>query len=541
MPDLMLVGQISQALNYICFKQRTIWSKISRLFVGRIEDRSGMSILIKNGTVVNDDSMFPADVLITDGKIAGVGSSIATSGENVQVIDATGRYVMPGGIDPHTHLQMPFMGATAADDFVSGTQAAVAGGTTMVIDFVIPNKEMGVLAAYKQWREWADPKVCCDYGLSMAITFWNETVAKEMEEVVKPEYGVNSFKFFLAYKDYFMVEDGEFYQGMLTCSRIGAVARVHAENGSVIKERCKALLEQGVTGPEGHPQSRPEELEAEATNRACMMATQANCPVYIVHCMTKGAAKAIADHRQRGYVVFGEPIAAGLALDGSHYYNPDWEHAARYVMSPPLSRDPTTPDFLMDMLAAGELQLIGTDNCTFTTAQKAMGLNDFTKIPNGVNGIEDRMGIAWERGVYRAKIDPMKFVSITSSMAAKIFNIYPKKGRIAIGSDADVVIWNPNASRVISKSTHHHAIDYNVYEGQVIHGLAETTISRGKIVWTKNQLQTTPGSGKFIPLLPFSPIAYASHEQRAQMMKPKIVKREKRSSAGGHGGNGARE
>ncbi|CAJ0602800.1 unnamed protein product [Cylicocyclus nassatus] len=497
-----------------------------------------MSILIKNGTVVNDDSMFSADVLITDGKIVEVGPSIATSGANVQVIDATGRYVIPGGIDPHTHLQMPFMGTTAADDFVSGTQAAVAGGTTMIIDFVIPNKEMPVLAAYKQWREWADPKVCCDYSLSMAITFWNENVAKDMEELVKPEYGVNSFKFFLAYKDYFMVEDGEFYQGMLTCSKIGAVARVHAENGSVIKERCAALLAQGITGPEGHPQSRPEELEAEATNRACMMATQANCPLYVVHVMTKGAAKAIAEHRQKGYVVFGEPIAAGLAVDGSHYYSPDWEHAARYVMSPPLSRDPTTPDFLMDMLAAGELHLIGTDNCTFTNKQKAMGLHDFTKIPNGVNGIEDRMGVVWERGVHRGKIDPMKFVSITSSMAAKIFNIYPKKGRIAVGSDADVVIWNPNASRVISKSTHHHAIDYNIFEGQVVHGLAETTISRGKIVWTNNQLQTTPGSGKFVPLPPFSPIAYASHEQRAKMMAPRTVKRGLRTPAGGDGAQG---
>ncbi|KHJ96241.1 phenylhydantoinase domain protein [Oesophagostomum dentatum] len=200
---------------------------------------------------------------------------------------------------------------------------------------------------------------------------------------------------------------------MLTCSKIGAVARVHAENGSVIKERCKALLAAGVTGPEGHPQSRPEELEAEATNRACMMATQANCPLYVVHVMSKGSAKAIASHRQKGHVVFGEPIAAGLALDGSHYYNPDWNHAAQYVMSPPLSRNPNTPDILMDMLAAGELHLIGTDNCTFTLKQKQMGLKDFTKIPNGVNGIEDRMSIAWERGVHKGKIDPMKFVSIT--------------------------------------------------------------------------------------------------------------------------------
>ncbi|EPB68956.1 dihydropyrimidinase [Ancylostoma ceylanicum] len=481
-----------------------------------------MSILIKNGTVVNEDAMFKADVLITDGKIASVGENLTAGGGNIQVLDATDRFVIPGGIDPHTHLQMPFMGQVAADDFYNGTRAAVAGGTTMVIDFAIPSKTMLPLASYKQWREWADPKVCCDYGLSMAITFWSPDVEKEMEEVVKPEYGVNSFKFFLAYSGAFMVRDEEFYQGMLTCARIGAVARVHAENGSVIAERCKALLKEGVTGPEGHTQSRPEELEAEATNRACMMATQANCPLYVVHVMSRGAAKAIAEHRQKGYVVFGEPIAAGLALDGSHYWNPDWMHAARYVMSPPLSRDPSTKEALMDMLAAGQLHLVGTDNCTFTSEQKKMGLNDFTKIPNGVNGIEDRMSIVWEKGVHSGKIDPMRFVQVTSAMAAKIFNVYPRKGRIAIGSDADVVIWNPKLSR---------AIDYNVFEGQVLHGVAETTISRGKIVWMNNKLNVQAGAGQFVPLLPFAPIAYASNAQKAQAQAFRSVKREAKPEA----------
>uniref|UniRef100_A0A0K0DHT8 dihydropyrimidinase n=1 Tax=Angiostrongylus cantonensis TaxID=6313 RepID=A0A0K0DHT8_ANGCA len=475
-----------------------------------------MSLLIKNGTVVNEDAMFKADILVSDGVIVEIGSSLK-AGNDFQVLDAEGKMVIPGGIDPHTHMQLPFMGGVAVDDFYHGTRAALAGGTTMIIDFVIPTKESTPLPAYKEWREWADPKVCCDYGLSMAITSWNPKVEREMEEVVKPEYGINSFKFFLAYAGMFMVHDDEFYQGLLTCSRVGALARVHAENGPVIAEKSKALLKQGITGPEGHAQSRPEELEAEATNRACVLASQANCPLYVVHVMSNGAAKAIAHHRQKGNVIFGEPIAAGLAVDGSHYYNKDWCHAARYVMSPPLSRDPSTPEALMDLLAAGELHLTGTDNCTFNCEQKMAGRHDFTKIPNGVNGVEDRMSVVWDKGVHTGKIDPMRFVQITSSMAAKIFNIYPKKGRIAVGSDADIVIWNPTATRTISKNTHHHAVDFNIFEGMTVHGVTEITISRGRVVWMNNTLTVEAGSGRFIPLKPFSPIAFATIQQRAKV------------------------
>ncbi|KJH47220.1 dihydropyrimidinase [Dictyocaulus viviparus] len=546
-----------------------------------------MALLIVNGTVVNEDAMFKADVLIKDGIIIDVGLSLKVE-DDVEVLDANGKLVIPGGIDPHTHMQLPFMGEVAVDDFYHGTRAALAGGTTMIIDFIIPTKESSPILAYNQWRKWADPKVCCDYALSMAITSWNSTVQREMEQLVKPEYGINSFKFFLAYSGMFMVSDEEFYQGMLICSRLGALARVHAENGSVIAEKSRALLEQGVTGPEGHAQSRPEELEAEATNRACVMASQANCPLYVVHVMSRGAAEVIAHHRQKGNIVFGEPIVAGLAVDGSHYYDEDWSHAAQYVMSPPLSRDPSTPETLMDLLAAGELHLTGSDNCTFNCHQKLVGRYDFTKIPNGVNGVEDRMSLVWDRGVHSGKIDPMRFVQITSgelhltgsdnctfnchqklvgrydftkipngvngvedrmslvwdrgvhsgkidpmrfvqitsSMAAKLFNIYPKKGRIAVGSDADIVIWNPMKNRTISKDTHHHVVDYNIFEGMVVHGVAETTISRGKIVWKNNILTVEAGYGRYVPLLPFAPVAFATISQRAKVMAPKAVKRD---------------
>ncbi|CAJ0932622.1 unnamed protein product, partial [Mesorhabditis belari] len=481
------------------------------------------ALLIKNGTIVNDDEILKADVLVKNGKIVEIGQNLHSEG--AVLVEADGRLVIPGGIDPHTHMQLPFMGEVAVDDFYTGTRAALAGGTTMIIDFVIPSKDSTPLKAYKQWRDWADPKVCCDYALSMAITTWNEEVSKEMQMVTMPEYGINSFKFFLAYKGVFMVQDDEFYQGMLQCAKIGALARVHAENGPVIAEKAKALLDMGITGPEGHTQSRPEELEAEATNRACVLAGQANCPLYVVHVMSKGAARAIAHHRQKGSVVFGEPIAAGLGTDGSHYYSEDWLTAARHVMSPPLSRDPTTPEALMKLLACGELHLVGTDNCTFNCQQKLAGKHDFTKIPNGVNGVEDRMSIVWERGVHRGVMDPMRFVAVTSSTCAKIFNIYPRKGRIAVGSDADIVIWNAKATKVISKDHHHQAVDYNIFEGQEVHGVAEMTISRGNIVWEDGQLSVEGGAGKFVHLPPYCPYVFAAVQQREKVIQPRAVKR----------------
>ncbi|KAI3418729.1 Dihydropyrimidinase 2 [Globodera pallida] len=487
-------------------------------------------LLIFGGTVVNDDQMLRADVLVEDGKITAIDPGLAsmlsanTDGQ-MKTVDARGRLVMPGGIDPHTHMQLPFMGTVAVDDFYHGTKAALAGGTTMIIDFAIPNKQQTPLEAYHLWRNWADPKVCCDYGLSMAITSWNERVKEEMEALVRPDYGINSFKFFLAYEGVFMVNDKEFYQGLKQCARLKALARVHAENGSIIAEKQKELLTSGLTGPEGHTQSRPEELEAEATNRACTIAEQANCPLYVVHVMTKGAAKAIEKYRRRGLVVFGEPIAAGLAADGRHYYSENYDEAASFVLSPPLSRDPSTPEALMDLLACGQLQLTATDNCTFTCEQKRMGVGNFTKIPNGVNGVEDRMSVVWEKGVCTGKLDPMRFVAVTSSTAAKIFNIYPRKGRVAVGSDADIVIWNPNRTRTISAKTHHQAVDQNIFEGMEVRGVPEVTISRGRIVWEEGTLRVQAGAGKFVPLLPDAPAVFGAHAQKEEFCKPKFVER----------------
>eukprot|EP01133_Synstelium_polycarpum_P015503 gene15503-18414_t len=444
---------------------------------------------------------FKADVLIVDGKIKEIARDIVAP-QGYRVVDATDKLVIPGGIDPHTHFQLPFMGTVAVDDFDIGTRAAISGGTTFVIDFVIPSKGESPLAAYDKWRGWADPKVNHDYSLHVAITWWSEEVAKDMEVLVK-EHGVNSFKVFMAYKNSFMVTDEEMLQVFKKCKELGALAQVHAENGDLVHDGQKKMVEMGITGPEGHEMARPEECEAEATFRAITIANRTNTPIYIVHVMSKSAANVIVAARKEGRRVFGEPIAAGLGVDGSHMWNSDWRHAAGYVMGPPIRPDPTTKEVLMDYLASGDLHCVGTDNCTFCADQKAMGKDDFTKIPNGVNGVEDRMSIVWEKGVNTGKLTPCDFVRVTSTAAAKIFNVYPRKGRVDVGCDGDLVIWDPVATKTISAQTHHHAVDFNIFEGMKVTGLASTTIVAGNVVWENNTLSTVKGSGKFVPRAPF--------------------------------------
>jgi len=448
---------------------------------------------------------------VEDRVIKQVGVDLSVPG-GTRVIDARGKLVMPGGIDTHTHCQLPFMGTHAVDDFYHGTKAGLAGGTTMIIDFVMPKPGQSLIEAYKQWRAWADPKVCCDYSLHMCVTWWSDEVGEEMRRCAQPlelgGCGINSFKMFMAYKDMLMVNDEQMLHIFKTCRAIGAIGQVHAENGEVIADNQKRLLAMGITGPEGHPMSRPEEVETEATLRACVLAHAMNCPLYVVHVMSKGAAKVIAERRKVGAVILGEPIAASLATNGTHYYNKCWRHAAGHVLSPPLREDVTTPDYLMELLAKGELQCTGTDNCTFNSAQKAMGKDDFTKIPNGVNGLEDRMSVIWERGVHSGVMTKERFVDVTSTTAAKIFNFYPQKGVIAPGSDADIVVWNPNKTRVISKDTHHHAVDFNIFEGMEVHGIPEFVIAGGRVVVDDCEVKVNQGMGRFVENPPYSPYVY---------------------------------
>ena len=355
----------------------------------------------------------------------------------------------------------------------------------------------------------------------MAITYWNENVREDMKKVCSDEIGINSFKMFMAYKDVMMLQDHEMIEVFKTCRQIGGLAQVHAENGDAIAENQKRLLEKGVTGPEGHPLSRPEEIETEAVMRACTMAHQLDCPLYVVHVMSKTAADIIVRWRNQGSVVFGEPIAASLATDGTHYYHRCWRHAAAYVLSPPLREDTTTPDYLMKLLATGDLDCTGTDNCTFNSKQKARGINDFTKIPNGVNGLEDRMSVIWERGVATGVMTKERFVEVTSTTAAKIFNFYPSKGIIAPGADADIIVWDPEKTRTISAKTHHHAVDFNIFEGMNVHGVADYVLTNGRVAVDDGQLKVSQGSGRYIKNPPYAAYVYDKVETNAvaRMMK----------------------
>ncbi|KAK7099086.1 hypothetical protein V1264_003277 [Littorina saxatilis] len=481
-------------------------------------------LLLKGGRIVNDDQSFDADIYIEDGIIKQVGNNLVIPG-GARTIDARGKLIIPGGIDTMTHMQFPFMGTTSADDFYSGTKAALAGGTTMIIDVACGQRGSSLVDTYETCREQAEGKVCCDFALQVALTWWSDQVYKEME-ILTLEKGVNAFKMFMDYKDSFMMDDSELYAAFKRCKEMGALPLVRAENGSIIALKAEELVAMGVVGPEGHELGRPEEVEAEATQRAITIADQAGSPLMIVPVMSKSSADVISAARRNGKVVFGEPIAASLGTDGTHQWNKCWRHAAGHVMGPPLRPDPSTPGYLMDLLANNDLQLAGSDNNTHNADQKALGKDDFRLIPHGVNGVEDRMSVLWEKGVRAGKMDACRFVAATSTTAAKIYNIYPKKGRIAVGSDADVVIWDPNQTRKISAQTHHQAVDFNIFEGMECHGVPLYVMSNGHVVVDEGQLKVTQGLGRFVPTPCHSEAVYGRIKARDQARCPLPVERE---------------
>jgi len=453
-----------------------------------------MTTIIRGGTIVNADRAFRGDVLCFGDKIVAVGESLDAPA-NATVIDAGGQYVMPGGIDTHTHMQLPFMGTVTADDFFSGTAAGLAGGTTTIMDFVIPNPQQSLLEAYRTWRGWAR-KSAADYTFHVAVTWWDDSVHAEMGTLVR-EHGVNSFKHFMAYKNAIMADDETLVKSFRRALELGAIPTVHAENGELVFQLQKELLAKGITGAKAHPLSRPPEVEAEAANRAIAIANVLGTPVYIVHVSCAESLDAIVRARARGQRVYGEALAGHLVIDDSVYQSEDEDFARGHVMSPPF-RSRHHQDALWHGLTGGNLHTTATDHCTFCVEQKAMGANDFTRIPNGCGGVEERMAVVWDAGVNSGRLTPSEFVRVTSTNAAQIFNMYPRKGVIAVGADADIVVWDPSGTRTISAQTQFSKGGFNVFEGRTVRGIPTHTVAAGKLVFERGDLRAEEGAGRHI-------------------------------------------
>ncbi len=479
-----------------------------------------MSIVIKGGTVVTADRESYSDVAIADGKIVAVGADLDPP-TGARVIDASGAYVMPGGIDPHTHMELPFMGTTASEDFFSGTSAGFCGGTTMIIDFVIPNPQQPLMDAYRQWREWAQ-KAAGDYSFHVAVTWWDDSVHADMGTLTR-EHGVNSFKHFMAYKGAIMCDDEVLVSSFSRARELGALCTVHAENGELVFRLQQEIYDRGIHGPEGHPLSRPPEVEGEAANRAIRIAEVLGVPLYLVHTSCEDALEAVTRAQLEGQRVFAEVLAGHLIVDDSVYRDPDWRTAAHHVMSPPF-RPKHHQDALWRGLQSGRIHTTATDHCCFCTPQKEMGAGDFRKIPNGTAGVEDRMSVLWHHGVRTGRLTPSEFVRVTSTAAAQIFNVYPRKGSVTVGADADLVVWDPSGTRTISAKTHHQNIDFNIFEGMEVVGVPAVTLSRGKVVWENGQLTSERGAGQYVDRPCFAPYYDAINKAR-ELATPTKVER----------------
>ena len=455
-----------------------------------------MSLLIKNGRIITAVDDYHGDVFIDAERVAVIGKDLSIEAD--QLIDATGKYVFPGGVDPHTHLDMPFGGTTSADDFETGTLAAAHGGTTTLIDFAIQFKGESTLAALETWHKKADGKTAIDYSFHMIVTDMEDDRLWELKHLA--DEGVTSYKLFMAYPGLLYVDDGTIFRTMRKAGENGTVVCMHAENGIVIDEIVKRALKEGKTAPKYHALTRPTRMEAEGTHRAIAIAEVADVPVYIVHLSSSDALEQVTLARNRGVNVYAETCPQYLFLDHSYYEQEGFE-GAKYVMTPAL-REKWNQDELWRGLQFGDLQSIATDHCPFCfKEQKVLGIDDFSKIPNGAPGVENRMALVHNGGVNGGRITLNKFVELTSTSAAKTFGLFPKKGTIAVGSDADLVIFNPGREETISiknPCTHHMRVDYNAYEGFRVKGFPETVISRGKVIVDNCDYVGRKGDGQFI-------------------------------------------
>jgi dihydropyrimidinase len=449
--------------------------------------------LIRGGTVVTAGDTVQADVLVDGETVATIGRGLEVAAD--RVIDATDRYVMPGGIDAHTHMDMPFGGTFSADDFESGTAAAAWGGTTTIIDFAIQDFGESVQGGFERWMAKAAGKAHVDYGFHVIVRQVNDQTLADMDALIGQ--GVTSFKLFMAYPGVFMLDDASIFRAMQRTSDNGGLIMMHAENGGAIDVLVQRYLQEGRTDPINHALTRPASMEGEATHRAIALARLAGVAVYIVHLSSRDALSAVVEARDRGAPAFAETCPQYLFLSQEDLARPDFE-GAKYVCSPPL-RPRDHQDDLWNGLVRDDLQIVSTDHCPFDYKdQKVLGRGDFSKIPNGLPGVEDRYTVLFDGGVNTGRIGLNRFVELVAAAPARMFGLYPRKGTIAPGSDADIVVFDPTTERVLSASTHHMRVDYNCFEGMRVRGLPAVVMQRGEVLVEGDRFHGRPGQGRFL-------------------------------------------
>jgi len=455
-----------------------------------------MSILIKNGRIITAADDYIADIFIEDETISAIGKNLAVNAD--KVIDAKGKLLFPGGIDPHVHLDMPFMGTFSSDNYETGTRAALFGGTTMVIDFVIQTKGKSLYSALNEWKDRSDGNAFGDYSFHLAVTDFNDDIKSEIKEMIEKE-GITSFKTFMAYRGSLMIDDRQMVGLMNEVKKYGGIVTTHATNGDMIDYLVAKNRSEGNLTPLYHYLSQPEITEAEATGRFADMAQYTGVKPYVVHLSCEGALNQIRETTKRNQKIFVETCIQYLLLDAS-LYDKGFD-SAKWVMSPPL-RAKKDQEAIWAGIVQGLVHVVATDHCPFTLEQKKAGVNDFSKIPNGAPGIENRIELLFSEGVLKDKISLNKFVEVTSANAAKIFGMYPVKGTIAVGSDADIVIFDPNEKHTISAATHHMNCDYSGYEGWEVNGKCKTVLLRGRVAIDNDEVLIEKGYGKFIKRKP---------------------------------------
>ncbi len=452
-----------------------------------------MKVLIRNGHIFTAVDSYTADILLDDGKIRTIGIDLEAEAD--KTIDAAGKYVIPGGVDPHTHLDFPFGGTVSADDFRTGTIAAAVGGTTSIVDFAVQKRGHSLSQALEEWHQKAGGRAAIDYGFHMIVQDLPDSRLAELDDMVGQ--GVTSFKMFMAYKGAVMVDDDTIFRAMVRAADNGALVCLHAEHGDMIDVLVKGALAQGNTAPKFHASTRPTITEAEATHRAIRMAEVAGAPVYFVHLSCADALQEVQAARSRQKYVYAETCPQYLTLDNSRYDQEGFE-GAKYVLTPPL-RDKWHQAELWNGLRRDDLQVVSTDHCAFRFSdQKTMGKDDFSKIPNGGPGIENRFSLLYTNGAASGLLTMNRLVEIFSTTPAKLFGLFPRKGTIAVGSDGDIVVFDPNQESVISAQTHHMNVDYNLYEGMKVKGVPQVVVSGGQVVVEDGKYVGAPGSGRFL-------------------------------------------